>query len=40
MDNEIKIDDVLAKLREMIGTQAQEIAILHATIAAMKTTES
>jgi len=39
MDKEIKIEDVLASMRETIGVQAQEIAVLHATISAMKKTE-
>jgi hypothetical protein len=34
-DHKIKIDDVLASMRETIGTQAQEIAVLKATIAAL-----
>lgn len=36
MDNaNINITDVLSSLKEQIGNQAQEIAILKATIAAM-----
>ena len=35
MSHEIQIDDVLAGLRETIGNQAQEIAVLKATIAAL-----
>jgi hypothetical protein len=35
-DNEIKIEDVLADMRNQIGIQAQEIAILKATIAQYK----
>lgn len=38
-ENQIKIDDVLAAMREQIGTQAQEIAILRATITALTSTE-
>lgn len=32
-DNEIKIEDVLADMRNQIAIQAQELAILRATIA-------
>ena len=35
MDNQIQIDDILKSLREQIGIQAQEIAILKATIDAL-----
>jgi len=35
MDNQIQIDDILKSLREQIGTQAQEIAVLKATIDAL-----
>lgn len=38
-ENNIKIEDVLTVMREQIGTQAQEIAILKATIAAMTSSE-
>ena len=32
MEQEIKIEDILKSLRNQIGQQAQEIAILEATI--------
>jgi hypothetical protein len=32
MNNQIKIEDILKYLRDQIGIQAQEIAILKATI--------
>ena len=35
MDNQIQIDDILKSLREQIGIQAQEIAVLKATIDAL-----
>ena len=35
MDREIKIEEVLKHMREQIGAQAQEIAILKATIATL-----
>jgi len=35
MDNQIQIDDILKFLREQIGIQAQEIAVLKATIDAL-----
>ena len=35
MDNQIQIDDILKSLREQIGTQAQEISVLKATIDAL-----
>jgi hypothetical protein len=35
MYNQIQIDDILKSLREQIGTQAQEIAVLKATIDAL-----
>lgn len=38
-EHEIKIDHVLASMRETIGTQAQEIAVLKATIAALTSNE-
>jgi hypothetical protein len=31
-DKQIKIEDLLKHLRDQIGTQAQEIAVLRATI--------
>lgn len=34
-DQKVNLDDVLKNLRELIGSQAQEIAILKATIAAL-----
>lgn len=39
-DQEIDINLVLAALRELIGTQAQEIAVLRATVAAMTPQET
>lgn len=35
MSNEIELDSVLKHLREHIGTLAQEIAVLKATITAL-----
>lgn len=35
MDNQLDVNDVIAAFKEQIGNQAQEIAILKATIAAM-----
>jgi hypothetical protein len=35
MSHEIEINSVLAGMRDIIGTQAQEIAVLKATIAAL-----
>ena len=34
---ELPIDEVLKEMRETIGNQAQEIALLKATITALKT---
>lgn len=34
-DTNINLDDVLKAMREQIGSQAQEIAVLKATIAAL-----
>lgn len=34
-DKEINIEDVLKYMREQIGSQAQEIAILKATLAVL-----
>lgn len=36
MNKEIDIQNVLAALRETIGIQAQEIAVLKATIAVLR----
>jgi len=36
---ELPIDGLLKELREIIGTQAQEIALLKATITALQTTQ-
>lgn len=38
-DTQIDINLVLASLRETIGTQAQEIAVLKATVAALTPAE-
>jgi hypothetical protein len=38
-DKEIKIEDVLADMRNQIAMQAQEIAILRATITQYRRTE-
>lgn len=35
-DDQVAIEDVLASMREVIGVQAQEIAVLRATIATLK----
>lgn len=35
MDNQLDVNDIIAAFKEQIGNQAQEIAILKATIAAM-----
>lgn len=35
---EIQIEEVLKNMREIIGTQAQEIAVLKATLEAQTTT--
>jgi tRNA A-37 threonylcarbamoyl transferase component Bud32 len=39
-NQEVSLDFVLASMRETIGTQAQEIAVLKATIAALKEEKS
>lgn len=39
MSQDIDINNVLASMREQIGTQAQEIAVLKATIAALTETD-
>lgn len=39
MEAQIKIEDILEEMREVIGQQAQEIAILKATIAAQNPKE-
>lgn len=39
-DTEISIDLVLGSMRETIGQQAQEIAVLRATVAALKEAKS
>ena len=39
-DTQIEIEDVLKHMREVIGTQAQEIAVLKATLAAISESES
>lgn len=35
MDNQLDVNNIIAAFKEQIGNQAQEIAILKATIAAM-----
>lgn len=35
MDNQIDLKDIIAAFKEQISNQAQEIAVLKATIAAM-----
>lgn len=35
-DQKIEIEDILAYFRELVGKQAQEIALLSATIANLK----
>jgi hypothetical protein len=40
MENEIDINNVLKHLRETIGLQAQEIAVLKATLEAQQTANS
>lgn len=35
MDNQLDVNDIIAAFKEQIGNQAQEIAMLKATIAAM-----
>lgn len=35
MDTQLNVEVVLKSLREQIGTQAQEIAMLKATVAAL-----
>jgi hypothetical protein len=40
MKHEIKIEEVLKHLRELIGTQAQEIAVLKATVEALTPAET
>ena len=41
MNQEIDLQEVLKSMRETIGTQAQEIAVLKATISAIQgTTEA
>lgn len=35
MSNEVDINEVLKSLRETIGDQAQQIAVLKATVAAL-----
>ena len=37
MDQEIVIEEILKSFREQLGKQAQEIAVLNATIAAFNT---
>jgi hypothetical protein len=39
-EQEVSLELVLASMRETIGTQAQEIAVLKATIASLKEAES
>jgi hypothetical protein len=39
-DNQIEIEDLLKHMRDQIGTQAQEIAVLRATINAMSNNKS
>lgn len=36
MDHKINLDKVLSHMRELIGVQAQEIAVLKATISALE----
>jgi hypothetical protein len=40
MDTEVDLNVILKNLREIIGTQAQEIAILKATIESKPTADS
>lgn len=35
MDNQLDVNDIIAAFKEQIANQAQEIAMLKATIAAM-----
>jgi len=35
MDNQLEVNDIIAAFKEQIANQAQEIAMLKATIAAM-----
>lgn len=35
MDNQLDVNNIIAAFKEQIGNQAQEIAILKATIAAI-----
>ena len=39
MEAQVKIEDILKEMRETIGQQAQEIAILKATIEAQNSKE-
>lgn len=39
-DTQIEIEEVLKHMREVIGTQAQEIAVLKATLAAISESKS
>jgi hypothetical protein len=40
METEIKIEDILKQMREVIGTMAQEIAVLKAQIEKLSTPPS
>jgi hypothetical protein len=40
MTNEVEVNDVLKYMRELIGNQAQEIAVLKATLEAQTTANS
>lgn len=40
MNTEVDLNEILKNLREIIGTQAQEIAILKATIESNKPVKS
>lgn len=40
METEIKLEDILKEMREIIGDQAQQIAILKANIALLLSKEA